>query len=566
VIGVILKDGQLPIVEEFFELFKTPWEICTRGRTYDVVVATHDEGSLPQARLVIIFGSRNMGNDTQLGIEAGTRRQGGAVSYEKASLPIYGELLTFVPETGQVVCVTTSDGIAGLSIRRPGSTLIRIGYDLFEEVRSLLSAGQPVEHAAVPTLDLHVDMLRNWIVGADIPVVEIPPVPAGHDFSVCLTHDIDFVGIRDHKLDHSMWGFLYRATFGSARNFLRGRLTLARLLKTWRAALSLPFVFLGWAKDFWEPFSWYLAAEAQLPATYYMIPVKRRAGERVPGKGARRRATAYDVTDVREWTARLIDTGCEVGVHGIDAWHDPVKGREEMGRVAGVTGGSALGIRMHWLLQNAETPAVLEKAGYSYDSTAGYNETIGYRNGTSQVFRPLGAHMLLELPMHIQDGALFYPQRLDLAEPEAAIRCRELIDRNAKLGGVLTVLWHDRSHGPERFWGDFYVGLIATLKSTGAWFATATQVVGWFRRRRAVRFRQVDAAGGAGIIIESDGEEICPALRLRVHRPSPASNGESLGSTTTDITWDGRAPLVLDSAFRRVADGAARPRVQAAAI
>jgi len=566
VIGVILKDGQLPIVEEFFELFKTPWEVYARGRAYDVVVSTHDDGSLPQARLLIIFGGRNTGSDVPLGLAAGTRRQGGTVDTHAESLPIYGELLTFIPQSGQAVCLSATEGIVGIRIRRPGFTAIRIGYDLFEEVRSLLSAGQPVEHAGVPALDLHVEMLRNWIVGADIPVVEIPPVPAGHDFSVCLTHDIDFVGIRDHKLDHSMWGFLYRATVGSARNFLRGRLTMARLLKTWRAALSLPFVYLGWAKDFWEPFSWYLAAEAQLPATYYMIPVKRRAGDRVPGKGARRRATAYDVTDVREWTARLLDTGCEVGVHGIDAWHDAVKGREEMGRVAGVTGGSALGIRMHWLLQNAETPAVLEEAGYSYDSTAGYNETIGYRNGTSQVFRPLGARTLLELPMHIQDGALFYPQRLDLAEPEAAARCRELIDRSAKLGGVLTVLWHDRSHGPERFWGDFYLGLIATLKSTGAWFATASQVVGWFRRRRAVRFRQVDTTNGVGIAIEYDGDEIRPALRLRVHRPSPVSNGESFASTTTDIMWDGRAPLLLDSAFRWVPDGAAFPRVQAAAI
>jgi hypothetical protein len=69
---------------------------------------------------------------------------------------------------------------------------------------------------------------------------------------------------------------------------------------------------------------------------------------------------------------------------------------------------------MHWLLQDATTISVLEEAGFAYDSTAGYNETVGYRNGTAQVFRPLGARTLLELPMHIQDGALFYRKRLEL--------------------------------------------------------------------------------------------------------------------------------------------------------
>src|SRR6266436_9352669 len=108
---------------------------------------------------------------------------------------------------------------------------------------------------------------------------------------------------------------------------------------------------------------------------------------------------------------------------------------------------------MHWLLQDSKTPLVLDESGYAYDSTAGYNETIGYRNGTSQVFRPLGASTLLELPLHIQDGALFYPHNLNLTESEAEKRCQSLLANIHELGGALTVLWHDRSHAAERFWG-----------------------------------------------------------------------------------------------------------------
>ena len=140
--------------------------------------------------------------------------------------PIYGELLTFSDGSKGISCVTAGSEIAGLRVESPDSIVIRLGYDLFDEIEFLLSAGQPVEHAHVPTLDIHIRMLRNWILNEGIPLLEIPPAPAGQSFAVCLTHDIDFVGIRNHRFDHSMWGFVYRATVGALRNFLRGRLSL----------------------------------------------------------------------------------------------------------------------------------------------------------------------------------------------------------------------------------------------------------------------------------------------------------------------------------------------------
>jgi hypothetical protein len=69
-------------------------------------------------------------------------------------------------------------------------------------------------------------MLRAWILEEGIPLMEIPPVPAGYNFTVSLTHDIDFIGIRQHKFDHTMLGFLYRSTVGAERNLLRGRITI----------------------------------------------------------------------------------------------------------------------------------------------------------------------------------------------------------------------------------------------------------------------------------------------------------------------------------------------------
>ncbi len=541
-IGVITRADETSVVEEFFQLFKTPWEFYHPGRLYDVVIAAGDQVPAVEARLLLVYGSELSAWDRKAKLAGRSKDHGVAIDYQGSSLPLYGRALIFVGAKKDAVCFAGNSEIAGLRMQAPDSTVLRLGYDLFQEVRFLLSTGQPVEHAQVPALDIHIAMLREWILAAGISFVEIPPVPAGKDFTVCLTHDIDFIGIRQHKFDHTMWGFLYRSTVGALREMIKGRMSFSKLLKVWRAAASLPFVYLGWAKDFWIPFEWYLQVEKDLPATYYLIPFKRRAGDKVSANHAERRATAYDITDMPEWTAKLMEAGCEIGVHGIDAWHSVMKGREELRRVSSVTGEKQIGIRMHWLLRDENTFRVLEESGYSYDSTTGYNETPGYRSGTTQTFRPFGSRTLLELPMHIQDGALFYPQRLGLTDEAAWKLCERMMANSEKFGGVLTLLWHDRSHGPERFWGDFYARLVGHLRTLNVWFASGAQAVGWFRRRRAVTFAVSDAADG-GVKLQARGERFDPPLTVRVHRP-PAfgTAGEA-----EDVSWTGDSELCIST-------------------
>ena len=239
-----------------------------------------------------------------------------------------------------------------------------------------------------------------------------------------------------------------------------------------------------------------------------------------------------------------MSAGYEVGLHGIDAWCNTVQGRAELEEIRRITGASTIGVRMHWLYYDQQSPVVLEKVGAAYDSTVGYNETVGYHAGSTQVFQPPGARTLLELPMHIQDGALFYPQRLGLSDQQAAERCAVLIRNAARLGGVLTVLWHDRSHGPERFWGEFYLRLLSSLKSTGAWFGTGRQVVRWFGSRRAVRFEQRPLPEGAATSLRYDGEPIEPPLRIRFYNVPSAS-----GTSFTEYHWDGRKDVELKTSF-----------------
>jgi hypothetical protein len=585
VIGVRCRAEQTAAVEEFFQLWKTPWERWEPGCAYDVVIATTDDVPDVERGLLVVYGAHATRADERWDVQPGRGHAGGCLTVGDVELPIIGELLTFADgQSGTACLVTTSGAIAGHRVRRGDVTLIRLGYDLFDEVRTLLAAGQPAAHAHVPTLDIHVAMLRGWVLDAGFPVLEIPPAPSGHPFVVCLTHDIDFAGIRYHRFDHTMWGFLYRSTVGALVDLLRGRTSLARCWRSWRAAGALPLVHLGWARDFWEPFAWYLRVERPLPATYFLIPFKGRAGERVADGRSFGRAAGYDVADLAPSLAALRRARCELAVHGIDAWHSAERGREERRRIAAVAGRSPSGIRVHWLLREADTPRVLEDAGYAWDASLGYNETVGYCNGTSQPFRPLGAIALLELPLHIQDGALFFPRRLGLTDAGAWRRCEAMIENARRYGGALTVLWHDRSHAPERFWGDFYVRLLGELRARGAWFATASDVVEWFRDRRDVRFARAHTAGGVAYVPvrarrgPADGgqaEGVRPALAVRIHRPRGASfRGRGHGHAPwIDVAWEGAASGelaatlagVLSSLRASIADPDRRPSVACAA-
>ena len=548
-IGVIFEAAEAAAVEEFFQLFKTPWEPFVAERPYQVLITTASSVPECDALLKLVFQSRGSSIDAEWGLAQGSRKESAFLEIGNQRLPIYGEVLTFKENFGVKSCVFADGSVAGVTREfTDGRKAVRLGYDLFKEVQHILMHGQPLKHGAVPTLDLHIDLVRQWILQAGISLVEIPPFPAGSSFIVCLTHDIDFIGIRFHYLDHTMWGFLVRATVGALVRFVRGRMELRQLARCWGAVVALPLVYLGWLKDFWSPFEWYLEVEKGLGATYYIIPFKRRAGDKVPARHPERRATAYDVSDLSDWTSRLLEAGCDIGVHGIDAWHSSEKGKEERLRVSSVTGEPSVGIRMHWLLTDNDSVRAIEEAGYDYDATVGYNEAPGYRAGTGQVYRPHGARRLLELPLHIQDGSLFYPQRLDLSEGKAWEMCKKFIDHAKAHGGVLTILWHDRSHCPERFWGSFYARLVAGLKALDAWFGTAREVVEWFRARRSVTFeRWPVSAGGARVFARCQGVTPRRPFVLRIHFPPGETSPAQSISSQTDVLWSGESDVDLSA-------------------
>jgi hypothetical protein len=547
-IGVVANPGEYFLVHEFFELFKTPWELYRCEGQYEVLLCAREDAGVQRAaaKLVVVYAGQETLLDEEEKIEITSHRKRGTLSYKSGRLPIYGNHITFLSKGISLLKDEESQQAVGSLVKSGSKVVARIGYDLFQEIRVLLTDGQPPENAGIPTLELHIAVLRDLIVEAEVPLIEIPPIPEGHTFIACLTHDVDHPSIRRHKWDHTMFGFLYRAVVGSVLGVLKGRVPVRNLFTNWAAAARLPFIYLGLAKDFWYEFDRYLAIERDVDSTFFVLPFKNKPGRLASGLAPRIRASGYGAADIAEKLHTFVSAGREIGLHGIDAWRDSAKGQEEMAQVTDITGVQNIGVRMHWLYFDDDSPLALEKAGFSYDSTVGYNQTIGYRAGTAQVYKPIQAHHLLELPLHVMDTALFYPDYLNLTFEEADRRIGDIVNYARQFGGAVTFNWHDRSIAPERLWGEFYAGLICELKRQGAWCSSAGSVVSWFQYRRSVVFKRA----GHGLEVARTKMEIAsgknvPGLRLRVYNLGKARENSS--QRYADSTLSGDMIIPLDS-------------------
>jgi peptidoglycan/xylan/chitin deacetylase (PgdA/CDA1 family) len=539
-IGVIADAAEHEVVREFFELFKTPWEFFHECRQYDVLLCTGEQHFNASAKLVIVYAGRKVKFDEQQQVRiSGESETSSILYYHEDRIPIYGHTVTFAGESRVLLKSEESQKCLAYLAENRGITQARIGYDLFAEVLTLLTIGQPQANASIPTLELHIAFLRDLITECGISLIEIPPVPEGFQFVACLTHDVDHPSIRQHKWDHTIFGFLYRASLDSVRKLVRGHISFRDLFANWVAVLKLPFVYLGLAKDFWREFAdRYLLLEREFRSTFFIIPYKNRPGITANGAAPSFRGSGYAAQEIDDVIRKLISSGHEVGLHGIDAWTDSSKGRGELEEIQRLTGLSETGVRMHWLYYDQHSPKVLEKAGAVYDSTFGYNGTVGYRAGATQVYKPLETTRLLELPLHVMDTALFYPPHLELSPKQAAVLLNEMQNNAVRFGGVLTVNWHDRSLSPERLWDVPYRDLLVGMKSRGAWFSTAGQAVSWFRKRRSALF-VTDPFEPRAVRVKVAYEEgnNLPGLRLRVHQEGqPSSFGTHRAKYFVDMT------------------------------
>ena len=156
-IGVISKDGETGIAEEFFQLFKTPWEPYRPQHSYDVVIATSkDVPTNLSTSVLLIYNSSSTNLDDEMGITIRSVEQSDWLEWDVSAVPIYGNAAVFQGTGRPFLWRRGKGGPVGLELSGPAPQTIRIGYDLFEEVAFLLSQGQPPGMLTFPPRPPHL--------------------------------------------------------------------------------------------------------------------------------------------------------------------------------------------------------------------------------------------------------------------------------------------------------------------------------------------------------------------------------------------------------------------------
>ncbi len=194
-------------------------------------------------------------------------------------------------------------------------------------------------------------------------------------------------------------------------------------------------------------------------------------------------------TTVADLIRALADDGFDVGLHG--SYHsatDPGILATERATFEHATGITPTTTRQHFLHWDiTRTPQLQNAAGFTADSTLGFNRTVGFRASTALPFRQFDVVAdeelaLLEVPLVIEDSALLGPIAVRGGLDHARDRVQELVDTTREVGGAMTFLFHpDKLLQPE--WLELYEWSLRYLAESGAWLTSLSELERWWTAR-----------------------------------------------------------------------------------
>jgi len=169
----------------------------------------------------------------------------------------------------------------------------------------------------------------------------------------------------------------------------------------------------------------------------------------------------YRLDELEYEIGTILDNGGEIGFHTGYYMYDNIKEIQNQKRnMERFIGRKIIGARNHVLrFTTPDSWEILSDAGFSYDSTYGYHNMIGFRNGMCHPFRPFNRDTgktidILEIPLNVQDWTLHMEMNTHIDDAWHYIK--RLIDVVEKYHGALTVLWHTWTFSfPVSFGGIF---------------------------------------------------------------------------------------------------------------
>jgi len=282
--------------------------------------------------------------------------------------------------------------------------------------------------------------------------------PNNKKFALCLTHDIDRVRL-------------------TLKNRLYTSMKLATKLK-FRKSRDRFFERENPCRSFKKIID--IEKKYNATSSFYFIASDKNIG-----------GSLYELSDFEDEINFIINNGSEVGLHGgYYSYNNFNEIKKEKEKLEKVTGKRILGYRNHYLrFKIPNTWILLSRAGFKYDSTLGYSNSVGFRNGMCFPFKPFNLHDdkeidIIEIPLAIMDSAMFYNMRLTLDKSWQI--SKKIIDNVINTGGVVTILWHNDTFDDvyRKGWGQLYETILKYAHENEGWLTSGNGIYSWWSKNK----------------------------------------------------------------------------------
>jgi len=182
---------------------------------------------------------------------------------------------------------------------------------------------------------------------------------------------------------------------------------------------------------------------------------------------------------VQQVIRNLLSDSFEVGLHpSYHAVDHPSYLRQERNLLTQCIGNAPVSVRNHYLrYASMMTPHLQVGTGFRIDSSLGFAECSGFRNGTCMPFLKFDCMNnevmdLWEMPLIMMDGVLF--NRENLSVTDAISKSSDLLLQCKKFGGVGVALWHNVMGEEVDYpgWNDHFEHMILWSHQHGAYITS----------------------------------------------------------------------------------------------
>ena len=328
-----------------------------------------------------------------------------------------------------------------LSLHEQWTSAARDQFDRFPSSASLLGARGELQR---PVLSEYAAVLRRLLEQRGLRADRASRF-GGRNAAAVMTHDIDY-------LSKFTPGLLFRET---VKNFLfnRRHVGLPERLQRLRE-------YGAFAREEQDPY---------VQSIHRMLEVEQRHGIvatwlfKAGGRDKRDVSYSLEGSRATRLLAMLREAGHDIGLHpSFHAHADAAMLRRERQRLERATGEPLRSVRQHYLrFLYPQTWRQQCGEAFEVDTTLGFAEAEGFRNGTCHPFLPWDLEEgrlipIWEAPLTVMDGTLAHYQGLDPAA--SAERIALLLSRVSDAGGMAVLLFHNTAYDRHDFpgWGEVF--------------------------------------------------------------------------------------------------------------